>query len=79
MQEVKVDKKQFDKINELRYNLKQKYDYISTKVIPNKYTISEDTVFFTYQNFNHDYYLCFDAEEIPNGKIKPSSWVPRKE
>lgn len=78
MQEVKITKKQFDRINELQYELKKKYDYISTTVIPNKYVISEETVFFTYQD-KVAFYLCFDGEEIPNGKFKPSSWIPRKE
>ena len=78
MQEVKIGKKQFDKINELQYELDKKYDYISTVVIPGKYKITADTVFFTYQD-KGIYYLCFDAEEIPTGKFKQSSWIDRKE
>lgn len=77
MQEVKITKKQFDKINELQYELEKKYDYISTKVIPDKYVIAQDTVFFTYQDA-WNYYLCFDGTEIPNNKIKPSSWLDQR-
>ena len=77
MQEVKISKQHFDRINELQYDIQKKYDYISKQVIPNQYEISKDTVFFTYQDVRY-YYLCFDGEEIVTGKIKLSSWIPNE-
>ena len=77
MQEVIITQEQYDRINELQYDIKTKYDYIMKSVIPNRFVITEDTVFFTYKDVRN-YYLCFDGEEIPNHKIKQSSWLDKR-
>lgn len=71
--EIKISKSQFDIINNLRYDLKRKRDYIIKEIITNRYKISEDVTFITYQDSRH-YYLVFEGEKVDMGKIPPSYW-----
>ena len=72
MEEIKLTKEQFDKVNKLQYEFAKKYNYISTEIICGKYEISPDTTFFTYKD-SRNYYLVFEGREILSSKIKPSS------
>ena len=76
MQEVKITKEQFDHINRFRYDQEKKYKYILNHVLGPHYSFTEDTVFITY-NDTHNYYLVFDGEKLPSGKIQPTSITGR--
>ena len=78
MEEVKITKEQFDKVNKLQYELEKKFNYISKEIICGKYEISPGTTFFTYKDSQH-YYLVFEGEKILSSKIKPFSVLDRKE
>lgn len=75
MEEVKITKEDYDKINKHRYDREWKYNYIN-KLIGHKYIFTEDTTFVTYED-KHFYYLVFDGIKKESGKIQPSSIVDR--
>ena len=73
MEEVKITKEDFDKINKHQYDLVWKYNYVN-KLIGHKYIFTADTTFVTYKD-NHFHYLVFDGIKRESTKIQPSSIV----
>ena len=71
--EIKISKNEFDIINQFRYDLDRKYDYITSVIIGRKYEVTKETTFITYQDSRH-YYLVFEGVKILSGKIMPSSY-----
>ena len=72
MEEIKITKEQFNKVNRLQYDLCNKYDYISKEIICDKYEITPETTFFTYKD-TKNYYLVFNGVKRQSTKIQPSS------
>lgn len=73
MEEVKITKEDFDKINKHRYDSEWKYNFINN-LIGHKYIFTHDTTFVTYKD-NHSYYLVFEGSKKESKKIQPSSIV----
>lgn len=67
--ELKISKKQFTYINKLMYNTEAKNRYIIENIIRDKYILSPDVHFSTY-NDSLNCYLFFEGEEKDTDKIK---------
>lgn len=68
MIEIKISEKQYNKIEELRYEPSLKYAYVMNNILYDKYNVKADTVFFAYKDSQH-FYLVFEGEKISNNKI----------
>jgi len=60
LHEIKITEEQYNHIESIRYDLPQKFRYVS-KILSPKYKITEETTFITYKDPWH-FYLVFECD-----------------